>query len=231
MNQRDVVASHIVLSLAAAGMLVLVSWLSSPQGRELTSADQLIVAVAFMAGCVFGLVQSTIPNRVVGRRKGEPKFSPDPGGEHKRRVGHHPDCGRFNDHIVVFGSSSYCSGCLGLALGSGISLLFMAAYPFFTTPSPGSGVLLVLAGLGLVALDLFETAFRSRRRAMHVLVNILLVIGFLLVTIGVSEATGSVAYGLLAILVSFLWADTRIQISDLTHAEICRDCGQGCRPY
>ena len=66
MNQRNVVASHIVLSLATAGMLVLISWLTLPQGRELSSTDQLIIVSAFIASCVFGLVQSTTPNRLRG---------------------------------------------------------------------------------------------------------------------------------------------------------------------
>jgi hypothetical protein len=61
--------------------------------------------------------------------------------------------------------------------------------------------------------------------------NAILPVGFVLVTVGAAESTGKVAIGLLAVLISFLWLETRIHISDWKHAEICRKCGRECRSY
>jgi hypothetical protein len=72
---------------------------------------------------------------------------------------------------------------------------------------------------------------RSRLGKVHVLANALLVIGFFLMTIGVSSATGSGVAGLFAIMICLLYMDARIRISEWKHADICQKCGQPCRSY
>jgi hypothetical protein len=58
-----------------------------------------------------------------------------------------------------------------------------------------------------------------------------LVIGFLLVTLGTASATSTILLGLVAILICYLWLDTRIQISDWRNALVCHSCGQTCKYY
>ena len=91
--------------------------------------------------------------------------------------------------------------------------------------------MLVAIGLLLVLINFVETARHSRTPPLHILANAILPVGFLLVTLSVSEATGEVSIGLVAMLVSFLLLDARIHISDWKHAEICRRCGRSCWTY
>jgi hypothetical protein len=86
-------------------------------------------------------------------------------------------------------------------------------------------------GIGLVALCLIEIGLDRGAPWSHVVANVLLVLGFFLVTIGVLDATGTLAYGLVAIIVCYLWLDTRIQLSDYRHAGTCYSCGRGCGYY
>ena len=232
MRQKSVIVWYVVLSLATGGLLFAISLALSAQAGPLSFSDKVIVGVIFMASCIFGILQSTKLCRSSGSSKEERTYDARAGdGELPRRVGHHPSCGRFEDHVTTLMGKTYCSGCLGLAVGSGIALLLMFVYLLLPTVSPGFGVALVFVGLSLMIVDLAETAIHSRTQKIHVLVNLLLVVGFLLITIGASGATSSGAYGLLAILISFLWLDARIQLSNWKHASICQSCTQNCQSY
>jgi uncharacterized membrane protein len=232
LRKKSVVVWYVVLSLATGGPLLVVSLVLSAQAGPLSFSDKVVVGAFFMASCVFGIVQSTKLYRSSGSSKKERTYDASVGdGQFPRRVGHHPFCGRFEDHITTIMGKNYCSGCLGLAVGSGIALLLMSVYLLLPTVSPGFGVVLVFVGFSLMILDLAETAIHSRTQKIHVLANLLLVVGFLLIAIGVSGATSSGAYGLLAILVSFLWLDARIQLSNWKHASICQSCAQDCKSY
>jgi len=132
---------------------------------------------------------------------------------------------------MVIGGRVMCEGCLGLGLGCAIGLLLILVYLIDPIIVPRQGPALIIIGLILIITNFAETAHHSRTVGLHIMANVILPIGFLLVTVGVSEATGEVVISLLAVLVSFLLLDTRIHISDWKHTEICRKCGQACRSY
>lgn len=124
-----------------------------------------------------------------------------------------------------------CAGCLGLALGCAISFIAMAAYLLLPNVDAGMAPLLVLFGLSAVAACFVEVAWHPSGPWWHVLSNLLLPVGFLLVTIGVMEVASGTAFGLLAVLMSFLWLDTRVQLSEWRNARVCETCGQLCKSY
>ncbi len=232
MSQKQVVLVYLIMSVAAAGVLIIIAIYGPSDGRTLSSFDRLVVGSAFIASCLYGIL-SSMNLFHLGRRskKGRRSEMGSDAPLRRSRIGHHPDCERFQDHVVAIGGRAYCGGCLGLALGSVIALVLMVAYLPGSSISPDAGLFIVLSGLILVAIALFETAIHSRIGSLHVLANIVLVVGFLLITVGVSGAAGMGAMGLIAVLISYLFLDTRIRISEWKHGEICGKCGQDCKSY
>lgn len=231
MRRKNVVIWYCVLSLAAGLLLIVLSVFSERTGR-LSESDKLMLGAVFIASCVLGVMQSARLHRPYGASNEDrtPAISAENAPSIKR-VGHHPSCGRFDEHVTNFRGREYCSGCMGLAIGSSISLVLMLVYLVVEIGSTRFSLVAIFAGVILVSMDLTETAVHSRSDRIHVLANILLVVGFLLVTVGVLEATGNVIYGLLSILISFLWMDTRIQLSNWKHRNICQSCGRDCKSY
>jgi hypothetical protein len=230
MNQKEVTLAYIVLSSSAAGMVLAVTFFSSSNGQMLSSFDRLVISSALLASCVLGIVSSS---KVVHFRRANGPGSRDDisSGSRRQHIGHHPDCEGFKDHTVTIGGRTRCSGCLGLGLGCIIGLLLIMVYLIAPGIAPDQGSALVAIGLLMVLTNLVETAHHSRTPAWHMMANAILPVGFVLVTVGAAESTGKVAIGLLAVLISFLWLETRIHISDWKHAEICRKCGRECRSY
>lgn len=193
---------------------------------------KLVVGVSFILSCLMGIALAFRPGmlRELGMRRGSVR-----GGGERRGVvavkGHHPDCGSFDRHVTLIGERAVCTGCLGLALGSISALVLMLIYILGPWEASYSALMaIMMAGLSLVALSLVETAF-TRRGTVHILMNSLLVIGFFMVVVSVYQLTGSPLYGLVAIVISFLWLETRIQISNWRHVEICGECSERCKIF
>ncbi len=90
---------------------------------------------------------------------------------------------------------------------------------------------MVVAGLSLVALVLGTALVGKVHPWASLLLNALLVVGFALVSIGLLEATGELAWALVGVVLSVLWMDTRIQLSRWNHAAVCALCPEGCVAY
>ena len=125
-----------------------------------------------------------------------------------------------------------CAGCTGLALGSVLLMAIVLAY-ILIDPDGSSpmGLLMVVGGLSLVALDLFAAATGLANPLANGALNALMVLGFAMVAIGLLEATGSAFWGLMGVVLSVLWMDTRIQISRWNHVATCLVCPEGCVAY
>jgi len=230
LNRRRTVEGYALLSAVAAAMLIILAWNGGQQSPGPDLMDKVIVSLAFMASCAWGIIKSYRPG-FLRRKRGAGPTDQTAKTFRTVYVAHHPDCGRFDDRVVVIKGGKYCGGCMGLLLGSLIALMMVSAY--LLTPGLGAteGVLTLSFGIGLVALCLLEIGMDRGAPWTHFLANLLLVLGFFFVTIGVLSSTGSVAYALIAILVCYLWLDTRIQLSDWRHADTCGSCGRGCGYY
>ncbi|HIH45274.1 MAG TPA: hypothetical protein HA257_09485 [Candidatus Methanoperedenaceae archaeon] len=224
MSGKQHVLNYLLLSGAGA-LLLLAAAIVHASGKTIGSFDRAAVGGAFILCCAYGVYaairpgQGTVKDR--GHRHSQTKVD-----------GHHPDCEHFRSHVVRIGHRTMCSGCLGLAAGAVVSAVLMLLYiaPAWEL-SVDAPQFLLPAGLGLVALNFVETALPGKNGYVHMLSNILLVTGFLSYTVGILQLTGSAAYGFFGIMLSFLWLDTRVVLSDQRHVYICQGCSETCKMF
>ena len=150
----------------------------------------------------------------------------------RKRKGHHPDCDQFQNHTIRIDNKTLCAGCLGLSIGAILSIFLMILYIVirgelsFTT-----FYFFMFLGLIIISLVYIEIMLPIRYTIIHVISNVFLVISFLLIVVCIFEITGNKIYGAVSILLSFLWLDTRIQLSNWRHTLICKNCDENCKMY
>lgn len=227
---RKVIPEHLLLSAMASAIMLSFALVGPASSNDLTSMERIAVVSAFILICILGMLSALdlvnftwIKEQLIPREQGRARPGPT-------RVGHHPDCEGFRGHTIGLRGRIYCCGCLSLAIGSSIAICLMALLMIFSNIAPANGPYLVLLGLLIVAIT-FVDAWVHRLRWVHILTNVLLPVGFLLMTIGVTVATGDGSLGLVAVLISILFMDTRISISQRKHEDICRRCGRECKAY
>lgn len=234
MNRRGGALYYLALSVLAGAIALAVSWLGPTENGEVGPTERFVVGGIFIACCTLGASLALRPNWMRGGGShGSPRPEGVDGDPHsRRREGHHPDCDRFERHRFAIGGRGRCAGCSGLALGSVISIACMSVYALvpdiLTAASP---LALVAIGLVLILTAFAESAAPTRSTVIHFVSNAALVLGFSIITIGMLEATGDVVFGLIAIALSVLWLETRVQLSNWLHARTCTACGEPCRVY
>jgi hypothetical protein len=72
---------------------------------------------------------------------------------------------------------------------------------------------------------------RVRSASARVVTSAGLPAGFYFIIIGTLEYTGDTISGLIAVVISFLLLDTRIQISNWKHVITCKLCKNECKVY
>lgn len=221
----------VLLSLIGGTCVVIIGILGSFQAEAVDSWGKLLVGAPFIMSCLVGISLAFRPSWIGRRLKGR-ESSPVEGTETSRRIrGHHPDCDRFEGHVVTIDEKTVCTGCLGLAVGAIISIFLMLAYMIAPWEfSSFSLYLLLITGLTIVALSLFEAAF-TKTRFIHVLMNVILILGFFLTAMSVFQLSGKPIYGWVVIIISFLWLETRIQIANWRHDRICSSCSEECKIF
>lgn len=117
-------------------------------------------------------------------------------------------------------------------LGAALSIPLMVTYAASDRHIPMSiSVAFMAAGFGSIAIAYVEAAFGRRRPVLHLFANSFMIVGFFLLVVGMMEATGNEISGLLVVSFSFLWIDTRIQLSHWRHSIMCDECSGACKMY
>ena len=234
LSQKNTVMYYLGLSVAGAIILIVIPIFGSWDNKNMVFFDYLMVAGAFITSCLLGLSFALKPNwikRAVEKRKGTENANPK---EHSKvtRLGHHPDCREFEYHVIKMQKRTICSGCTGLAVGLIISIIMMIVY-LFLKPSFQSYILtfLIIMGFIFIALNYIVVINLKKNSFVHMISNALLVLGFFLIVISIFEITGNSILAILAVIISFLWMDTRIQISKMLHNATCRSCTKSCKAY
>jgi membrane-associated protease RseP (regulator of RpoE activity) len=86
-------------------------------------------------------------------------------------------------------------------------------------------------GFGAVLTAFVEAAIGRRRPLLHLVVNNAMIVGFFFLVVGMVEVAGNGVSGLLVVSFSFLWIDTRIQLSQWRHSIVCDECYEDCKAY
>lgn len=235
MKEKNPIIYYLILSAIGASLISLImilSLLSSPNTKTIHMSDKLAIGIPFIVSCLFGISIAIKPNLTGSSSK---RGGHD--GQHLqtimiKREGHHPECEQFKSHTIKIENKILCAGCSGLAMGSVISIALMSVYIVFLKKTAQDILpVLILFGMVLIALNYLEIIIPGRKAYFHMISNCFLVISFFFIIIGIFHLTGSVIYGLFGILISFLWLDTRIRLSNWHHVKVCKNCRQTCKVF
>jgi len=234
LKQKTNVFQYLILSTAAAALLSIVAFFNFSNTSSIDIYDKLFVGGIFITSCLFGISLAIHPGWFKRFTKQE-KQNPNKKQTQKtarRRKGHHPDCDQFQNHILKINNKTLCSGCLGLFIGSIISIFLTIIYIIFRNELSSTAFhFFIILGLFIIGLVYIEIILPKKHTIVHVVSNIFLMISFFIVIISIFEITGSKIYGAISILLSFLWLDTRIQLSNWRHTLICENCSETCKMY
>ena len=144
--------------------------------------------------------------------------------------GHHPDCNEFSGHRISINNKTYCAGCLGLIIGSIITIILILFYLLFDFLKINYYSFLIFGIIQIFILFFIIILFKKNPN-IRVFSNAIFVISFFIIIISILEITGDFIYGLLTGLFSFLLIHTRIHISKWIHLSICKKCSKDCKMY
>lgn len=225
---------YLILSTITFFLTIMIIFFSETS-TNFPFIDRIILGLVFILSCILGVSFAIYPGWLsrlfkINRNK-YPKSIKSMRNKKKYR-GHHPDCDKFRDHVVEINEKDYCSGCLGLTIGLMIAIILMIVY-LLSNPiiSYRIYLLMVFFGIIIIMINFFEILFKKRKKIVHLILNILLIVSFFLITISIFEITGKLTFGFITIIFSFLWIDTRAQLSFLKHRIICLECKHECKMY
>jgi len=123
LKQTKTILYYIILSSVAAFLLILLTYFGSSK-TTIGIFDRLLISIIFIISCLFGISLAIYPHWYNKIRKSQYN------NKNKKqfiktiikRKGHHPNCIKFQNHILKIKHKSYCTGCLGLTIGSLISI-------------------------------------------------------------------------------------------------------------
>jgi len=225
---------NILIAFIAAILTLTIAFYHPSSSNTVTTNDKLLISGLFISSCIFGLSVAIRPGwfrRLIkhGNQESKEKKSKKTKLNFK---GHHPDCKGFRSHRVVIKSKTLCAGCLGLSIGSILSILLIIFYNFLNIKQSSTILFIpLIIGLIIIFLSYVEITLPIRNSIVHVVSNIFLVFSFLILTVSIFEITGNKIYGVLMIILSFLWLDTRIHLSNWQHNRICKNCPKTCKSY
>lgn len=230
------IRTYLVLSALAGAMVLIIALWDHSEDPDVGRTDRALLAIALNAAYIVGVSMALWPNW--RSRLGSPRQSreatPEDGPSLPRppRRGHHPQCDAFTGHTIHWHGRTRCAGCLGLTVGALVAIGLTALY--VVEPEtlvwgyrPG----LAVAGVALVAVGLFASLTGGLDPRAGLGLNALLMLGFALASVGLFESTGDLTWGLVGVVISALWMDTRIQVSRWNHAVVCVACEKDCVAY
>jgi len=231
---NNYVYQYIILSIIAALLLLLIAFFGFSNTITIGLNDKLFVGIFFIISCLIGISLAIYPGwlRRLLKRKSHVTTNQNTQKRARKREGHHPNCYRFKSHAIRIKNKLYCAGCLGLALGCILSIFLMVIYiQIDINLSVNIFHFLIIFGLIMIGFVFVEIMRVKRNTFIHIISNSLLVISCLIIAISITEITSNKIYGLISIIFSFLWLDTRIQLSNYHHTLICNNCVNSCKMY
>jgi hypothetical protein len=230
--KKNYVFYYLSLSISAALIIILFTIFSQLKLNSVIWNDKLFLSSFIIIGCLFGITLGFYPGWLKKYSRNGKEVKVVKKNIKRKREGHHPDCDKFQNHTILINNKKFCTGCLGLSLGCITSILLVIFYLIFDIIWSSIVVyFFVFIGLIMIFLSFIETMLPRKNGIIHIILNLFLVLGFLLVTISIFEITGNIIYGFIGIIFSVLWLDTRIQLSNWRHSLICLKCIEKCKMY
>jgi hypothetical protein len=219
------------LSIIAFFLLILLTFLN-PYKNIIGIFDKLVIAIILIFFNLLGISLAIYPRwykRII-KSQNVNKNKKQLNKLIIHRKGHHPNCNKFQNHILKIKNKSYCAGCLGLAIGSFISILFMIFYIITINEQLSQiSIILLITGIIFISITYIEIIQPNRNVIVHIISSALFILSFFIITISIFELTGNKIYGIISIIFAFLWLETRVQISLWKHSQICKNCDQICK--
>jgi hypothetical protein len=222
------------VSLSLFGLVILaISTFTFQVSQSTFALQKQLIGSIFASICFFGMVAAYFPSKCSWTphfRNQEKVYQEESGKETApiEFVGHHPTCGNFSSHILIFRGKAYCAGCTGLISGAGISLLGTLSYSVFNL-NLGNGTLVFWVGFTAVACGLLQYSIPyGDMGVVHMFLNVVFVFGPFLLLVGVNEVTGNLILELYLLALIIYWIISRIVVSQIRHREICAACAKSC---
>ena len=233
MKTKRTLRYYLLLSALSLIVLVIVIWFF-PTRQPPAFSDKLVTGIAFCGSCLLGISLAVRPNwlrRYASQSPSLPQRNTLKNHPEITFRGHHPTCIPFSTHVISIKKNIICAGCLGLALGAGVSLVLFVMYLFVGPLSFLMSQGMFLTGLLLILLGLTATKNSACHSLIRVLLNFLLITGFLFVSISVLEITARSSFAILTVLFSWLWIASKKEHSAWDHHTICQACCCSCKVY
>lgn len=206
------------LLVSFLGLVVLIGMKRSLGISQFTFQHVLYLA-SFSVICIIGLAAAVMPGKLGFSSHG------DHVNHESRVLGHHPDCGRFGGHVLFFNGVGYCAGCMGLAVGSFMTLVGLVLYFLLSFSVPG---FVFWGGIFLISLGLLQHFIDLGVALIHFLLNVVFVLGAFLLVISLDFIGAGVWVELYSLGLIVFWILARIRISQEEHVGTCAGCGLGC---
>jgi hypothetical protein len=234
--ERGQLKRYLILAVGSFVLMGSIIEFGLEEDPDLDPRGAVAVGLLFQIAAIFGASLAIWPNwpaRRFGRMEGdEPVVPASEGPPGPRRRGHHPDCEPFEDHTFTFRGKVRCAGCTGLLVGSVVAILMMAVYLVLQPEWPPElWQILAIAGLAPLVYGLVFTMLETRWRHLHVVVNSTFVLGIFVVAISTMELSGRWEFGFITVVLSFLWIESRVIVSQVVHREVCAQCPEECKAY
>ena len=224
--------TYLILSIIGAVLIIILVLLNLSYNAEIEIFDKFLLSVLFTVVCLFGISFAIKPNwvNVLIEHDTPGDFHFQPRSKSKKRRGHHPVCDEFKSHTIYIKGKTYCAGCTGLALGATVSIILILLYSIVNFEIPNViYFIFIIIGFSLILLNFIQIIYFHKNKKLHLLSNFFMVISFLLVVMAIFQLTGSIIFGILGIMISILWLDTRIILSKWNHERICEKCKYACK--
>lgn len=207
--------SLIILSFLGMFFLFLMYIYSPPVGTPF----KIVFIFIFLFICLLGILAAIYPSQCLRILNIETVKEYRCQDKSLEIVGHHPNCGKFNDHTFMFQGKKYCVGCTGLVTGAILAILTCILYMIHGTIG-----LFFYLGVLMVLFSLLQITFlKMGNRMVRFLSNMVLVWGSSLILVGLLS-NGNVFEIIYFMFMISIWIITRSEVSKRNHDTICREC-------
>ena len=217
LKKKSIQIQYASLSIIGLIFLSQILFKESSIGSTLKYQSALFLG-SFIIICLIGLIAAVSPRLL--------KLKPH-GGETLEFRGHHPDCERYQSHILIFKDKAYCAGCSGLAIGAILAFSITTLYSILGLGNI-EAKLIFWSGAVLVTLGLIQHFIDLGISYVHLLLNVSLVSGVSMMIITIDSMSSGFFTRFYALAMTLFWISSRIRISQEEHFDICDSCHLEC---